>query len=139
MANDDLAASLSILRTIRRWSQSELAEAAGITNSAVSDYERGKVDPQTQTLQRLVRALGLPLSALDQTLAFIQIIRAQMLVDTDAPAESERASALFSQASAISPRERERRAEIAAVASEAGRFASRLTRLLLELMSRDRC
>ncbi len=138
MANDDLAASLSILRTIRRWSQSELAEAAGVTNSAISDYERGKVDPQTQTLQKLVRALGLPLSALDQTLAFIQIIRAQMLVDTDAPAERERASPLFSEASALSPRERERRAEIAEIASEGGRFASRLTRLLLELMSHDR-
>jgi transcriptional regulator with XRE-family HTH domain len=64
LANDDLAVTLSILRIIRRWSQSELAEAAGVTNSAISDYERGKVDPQTQTLQKLVRALGLPLSAL---------------------------------------------------------------------------
>src|SRR5262249_61815446 len=77
IVNDDLAVTLSILRTIRRWSQSELAEAAGVTNSAISDYERGKVDPQTQTLQKLVRALGLPLSALDQTQAFIQMIRAQ--------------------------------------------------------------
>ena len=78
MTNDDLAVTLSILRIIRRWSQSELAEAAGVTNSAISDYERGKVDPQTQTLQKLIRALGLPLSALDQTQAFIQMIRAQM-------------------------------------------------------------
>src|SRR3954454_22743232 len=78
MSNDDLAVTLSILRIIRRWSQSELAEAAGVTNSAISDYARGKVDPQTQTLQKLVRALGLPLSALDQTQAFIHLIRAQM-------------------------------------------------------------
>ena len=78
MSNDDLAVTLAILRIIRRWSQSELAEAAGITNSAISDYERGKVDPQTQTLQKLVRALGLPLAALDQTQTFIQVIRAQM-------------------------------------------------------------
>jgi transcriptional regulator with XRE-family HTH domain len=133
MANDDLAVTLSILRIIRRWSQSELAEAAGVTNSAISDYERGKVDPQTQTLQKLVRALGLPLSALDQTQAFIQLIRAQM--DTGEPAEGE-ASHLFSNASALSPQERERRAEIAQIASEGGRFASRLTRLMLELMAR---
>ena len=130
--NDDLAVTLSILRIIRRWSQSELAEAARVTNSAISDYERGKVDPQTQTLQKLVRALGLPLSALDQTQAFIQLVRAQM--DGGEPLRHEGAPP-FSNASALSPQERERRAEIAQIASEGGRFASRLTRLMLELMA----
>ena len=130
--NDDLAVTLSILRIIRRWSQSELAEAAGVTNSAISDYERGKVDPQSQTLQKLVRALGLPLSALDQTQAFLQIIRAQMTISETAPEEG---STAFSNAAALSPRDREIRAEIAQIASEGGRFASRLTRMLLELMA----
>jgi transcriptional regulator with XRE-family HTH domain len=133
MANDDLAVTLSILRITRRWSQSELAEAAGVTNSAISDYERGKVDPQTQTLQKLVRALGLPLSALDQTQAFIQIIRAQMNLGEFGP--KDEASGLFSNASAVSPQEREMRTEIAQIASEGGRFASRLTRLMLELLA----
>jgi XRE family transcriptional regulator, regulator of sulfur utilization len=133
LSNDDLAVTLSILRIIRRWSQSELAEAAGVTNSAISDYERGKVDPQTQTLQKLVRALGLPLSALDQTQSFIQIIRAQMTTDETAPAEE--GSTAFSGVAALSPRDREIRAEIAQIASEGGRFASRLTRMLLELMA----
>jgi transcriptional regulator with XRE-family HTH domain len=134
MSNDDLAVTLSILRNIRRWSQSELAEAAGVTNSAISDYERGKVDPQTQTLQKLVRALGLPLSALDQTQAFIQIIRAQMDVG-ESRTQGEGGAAPFSNAAALSPKEREVRAEIAQIASEGGRFASRLTRLMLELMA----
>jgi len=133
VANDDLAVTLAILRIIRRWSQSELAEAAGVTNSAISDYERGKVDPQTQTLQKLVRALGLPLSALDQTQAFIQILRAQM----SAPA-GEKDSPHFSSAPEISPEERELRAEIALIASEGGRFASRLTRMILELLAQGR-
>ena len=134
MSNDDLAVTLSILRIIRRWSQSELAETAGVTNSAISDYERGKVDPQTQTLQKLVRALGLPLSALDQTQSFIQIIRAQMDTgDTLGPGEG--GAQPFSNAAALSPKEREVRAEIAQIASEGGRFASRLTRLMLELMA----
>src|SRR5712691_745488 len=97
MSNDDLAVTLSILRIIRRWSQSELAEAAGVTNSAISDYERGKVDPQTQTLQKLVRALGLPLSALDQTQSFIQIIRAQMNLG-ETGVHDDAASQLFSNA-----------------------------------------
>ncbi len=131
MANDDLAVTLSILRMIRRWSQSELAESAGVTNSAISDYERGKVDPQTQTLQKLVRALGLPLSALDQAQAFIQTIRAQMAGEEEGTADSP----LFSSASALSPQERARRVEIAEIASEGGRFASRLTRVMLELMA----
>jgi transcriptional regulator with XRE-family HTH domain len=130
VANDDLAVTLSILRIVRRWSQSELAEAAGVTNSAISDYERGKVDPQTQTLQKLIRALGLPLSALDQTQAFIQMIRAQMSALGEAGD-----SAHFSGAPEISPEERELRAEIAVIASEGGRFASRLTRLMLEVMA----
>ena len=43
----DLAVTLGILRIIRRMSQSDLATAAGVTNSAISDYERGKVDPQS--------------------------------------------------------------------------------------------
>ena len=131
MTNDDLAVTLSILRIVRRWSQSELAEAAGVTNSAISDYERGKVDPQTQTLQKLIRALGLPLSALDQTQAFIQGIRAQMSV----PGEGKD-SPYFSGAPEISPEERELRAEIAQIASDGGRFASRLTRTVLELLAR---
>jgi transcriptional regulator with XRE-family HTH domain len=112
-----------------------LAEAAGVTNSAISDYERGKVDPQTQTLQKLVRALGLPLSALDQTQAFIQIIRAQMNMGDSQLGPGEGGSQPFSNAAALSPKEREVRAEIAQIASEGGRFASRLTRLMLELMA----
>ena len=133
MTNDDLAVTLSILRIVRRWSQSELAESAGVTNSAISDYERGKVDPQTQTLQKLIRALGLPLSALDQTQAFIQMIQAQM----STPVEAED-STRFSGASEISPGERELRAEIAQIASEGGRFASRLTRMVLEFLAQGR-
>ena len=133
MTNDDLSVTLSILRIIRRWSQSDLSEASGVTNSAISDYERGKVDPQTRTLQKLIRALGLPLSALDQTQAFIQIIQAQM----SAPVEAED-STRFSGAKEISPGDRELRAEIAQIASEGGRFASRLTRTVLELLARDR-
>jgi transcriptional regulator with XRE-family HTH domain len=33
VTNDDLAVTLSILRIVRRWSQSELAEAAGVTTA----------------------------------------------------------------------------------------------------------
>ena len=39
-------------------SQSDLAEAAGVTNSAISDYERGKVDPPEAVRSRIEEALG---------------------------------------------------------------------------------
>jgi len=121
MKLDDMAVSLAILRLIRRWSQSELALAAGVTNSAISDYERGKVDPQAQTLSKLMKALGLPLSALDQTQAFIQMIRAQI----GSLAEGEK-EGKFSAAAAVSPEEREANAQAADLASEGGLFFSRL-------------
>ena len=122
--SEDLAISLTILRIVRRWSQSELAAAAGVSNSAISDYERAKVDPQTQTLRKLLGALGVSHSALDLTQAFILSIRAQML-STDVVA-GPLGGAL--------PQSLEM--EIAQVASEAGRVASRLAHTLLHLLAR---
>jgi hypothetical protein len=61
------------------------------------------------------------------------MIRAQM----SAPGEAED-SAHFSGSPEISPEERELQAEIALIASEGGRFASRLTRMVLELLARAR-
>jgi transcriptional regulator with XRE-family HTH domain len=131
-SNRDLSITLAVLRIICGLSQSQLAQAAGVTNSANSDYERAKVDPQTYTLQKLVRALGLPLSALDDTQAFILRVRAQSA--SERPADSDPA---FS-AAAVSPALREQRMEIAQIASEAGRFASRFVHFLLELLARNR-
>ena len=88
---DGLAVTLSILRSIRRWSQSELAEAAGVTNSAISDYERGKVDPQTATLRKLLRGLDLPVSALEETETFILRIRSQVGARDREPSGLQRA------------------------------------------------
>jgi transcriptional regulator with XRE-family HTH domain len=127
--SDDFGVTLAILRIIRRWSQSELAEAAGVTNSAISDYERGKVDPQTQTLQKLVRALGLPLSALDQTHSFILLVRAQMVGDEPPSAVGDPA---FSAAASVSPAEHSRRMETARIASDGGRFFTSFIYQLLE-------
>jgi transcriptional regulator with XRE-family HTH domain len=130
----DLAISLAILRLIGERSQSELAEAAGVTNSAISDYERARVDPQTQTLQKLLRAQGLPLAALDDTQAFILRVRALMSAEHEALGADEHA---FS-AAAVAPARRAQRIEIAQIASEAGRFASRFVAFLLELLARGR-
>lgn len=62
------------------------------------------------------------------------MIRAQMTSPESVVLQAEGEAQGFSSASALSPAEREMRAEIAQIASVGGRFASRLTRLMLELM-----
>lgn len=57
-----LGETLTILRILRRLSQSELARRAGIKATQVSRYETGQVQPQLRQLERLLDALevGLP-------------------------------------------------------------------------------
>jgi transcriptional regulator with XRE-family HTH domain len=43
------------------WTQAQLAERAGTTQSAVARWESGRVRPSIETLARLVRACGLEL------------------------------------------------------------------------------
>src|SRR5262249_21367074 len=109
--DDLLAVSIAVLRHVRRWSQSELAQASGLTNSAISDYERNKVDPQTRSLIRLVEAMGYPLSALDLTRDFILRLRALIGLPDASPGEIAAPASSTAEA---------RRREIALVASEGG-------------------
>jgi transcriptional regulator with XRE-family HTH domain len=127
LSRGNLATILTILRNIRGMSQSELAQGAGVTNSAISDYERGKVDPQTATLRKLMGALSLPLSVLDDTQAYIDAIESQIghggamvAVVEEAPAEHELAG------------------EIALLAADGGRFVARFIRLLFLVLLGDR-
>lgn len=59
-----------ILRVIRRFSQEELAEAAGLRPGTVSDYERGKREPSAGTVRRLAAVMGHPAPLTDRALAF---------------------------------------------------------------------
>jgi transcriptional regulator with XRE-family HTH domain len=52
------------LRILRGWSQSQLAEAAGISQSSLSEYESGK-EPTAGVRERVEKALGL--GALSET------------------------------------------------------------------------
>jgi transcriptional regulator with XRE-family HTH domain len=52
------------LRVLRGWSQSQLAEAAGISQSSLSEYESGR-EPMASVRQRVEKALGL--GALSET------------------------------------------------------------------------
>lgn len=44
---------------IRKLSQAELEEAAGLSSGRVSDYERGEAYPELENLERIARALEL--------------------------------------------------------------------------------
>ncbi|HZF13893.1 MAG TPA: helix-turn-helix transcriptional regulator [Thermoanaerobaculia bacterium] len=50
------------LRGIPGWDQAQLAAAAGIHPSSVSRYEAGKLVPPRGTVERLTRAVGVPVS-----------------------------------------------------------------------------
>ena len=58
---DRLGETLTVLRVLRRMSQSELARRAGIRATQVSRYETGQVQPQFTQLERLLDALGVGL------------------------------------------------------------------------------
>jgi transcriptional regulator with XRE-family HTH domain len=72
MASSSQFPSGQILRTVRLrrgLDQSELAERAGMKQSAVSRIERGVVSPSLETLNRLMAGMGetLMLSSFDTT------------------------------------------------------------------------
>lgn len=53
----DLGCAIRELRERRAWSQSELARAAGMTQSAVARFEAGGTVPTLPVIERLARAL----------------------------------------------------------------------------------
>jgi ribosome-binding protein aMBF1 (putative translation factor) len=58
----ELGRSVRELREQRGWSQTELAGAAGMTQSAVARFEAGGTMPTLPVLKRLARALGVELA-----------------------------------------------------------------------------
>ena len=127
LESEDLGRAITIFRLIGGWSQGELAEAAGLKQGTISEYEKGKTDPQSQTLRKLLLALGVSYSILDQTLAFIQWLREQMEESKGRTSLEELESAWLGEQGI--------RTEIVRVSADGGRFASRLLRLILEILT----
>lgn len=133
--------ALTILRIARGWTQDDLARATGVANSSISEYERGRKVPELSTLRRLLDAMGYPLGAIDRTQGFIASLHSEAALAAAAGIRSdwpwEPASVLGQ--SGPPPRERGRALqwEVEQVSVEAGRAVSRLTRLLLLVLSQE--
>lgn len=145
VAAGDINVALTILRIVRGWTQDDLARAAGVANSAISEYERGKKVPELSTLRRLVDAMGYPLSTLDRTRGFIASLQSDATLaalGAGIHGGSPRAVPARAQGrSDAAPPGTDRAAalqwEMEQVSAEAGRAVSRLTRLLLLLLSQE--
>jgi len=58
----ELGAAVRELRLARKWSQAELASAAGMTQSAMARFEAGGTIPTPPVLGRIARALDADLT-----------------------------------------------------------------------------
>ena len=81
-ATVELGEILQILRISRGMSQAEVAEKSGVTNSALSEYERGKKSPELKNVR--FRTLGCyPLTgAIESNASTLPEIIQEMLLTT---------------------------------------------------------
>lgn len=69
------SSALATLRTVRSWSQRELADAAGVRPATISDLERGKKVPTLRQLERMAGIMGFPPATVARTLAYVDEAR----------------------------------------------------------------
>lgn len=135
----DLSLTLAILRLSRGWSQDQVARAAGLTNSAISEYERGRKVPELKNVRKIVAALGYRLSAIERTEDFLADLRAEGLVEAREDAEGELALAPVAAAELAEAEPPPLRQRARRVAAQVGQAATGFVLLLFEvLLGRDR-
>jgi tetratricopeptide (TPR) repeat protein len=64
-----------ILRSVRGWRQDDEARAAGTTQAAISNLERGEARTSLVGLEELAGAMGYPPQSGRRTVAFLQLLR----------------------------------------------------------------
>ncbi|HEX6904258.1 MAG TPA: helix-turn-helix domain-containing protein [Thermoanaerobaculia bacterium] len=72
---EDLKVAISFLRVFRGWNQTELARAAGMDKSLISLYELGRKKPSPKTVERLLKATGVPSFLFEDVLRMIHMVR----------------------------------------------------------------
>ncbi|MEO6192955.1 MAG: helix-turn-helix transcriptional regulator [Thermoanaerobaculia bacterium] len=80
---EDLQFVVVFLRMLRGWTQTELAEAAGLSASAISRYEIGDIVPGREALEEIAMAVGLPLRMLDRIFLWVGAARSAVASATD--------------------------------------------------------
>ena len=133
--DEELDVMLVILRSALRWKQNDLAEASGIGNSSISDYERKKKVPGRKNLRKLLEAMGYRSGALEYTRRFLHELRtAQRLQE----GESGPAAVAHDGTDRAATAETALLARVDQVSTEAGRAAESIVRLALEIqLGRD--
>jgi transcriptional regulator with XRE-family HTH domain len=86
---EDLKFVVVFLRMLRGWTQTELAEAAGLSASAISRYEIGDIVPGREALEEIAMAVGLPLRMLDRVFLWVGAARSAVASATD-PGDPDR-------------------------------------------------
>ncbi|HYX26816.1 MAG TPA: helix-turn-helix domain-containing protein, partial [Thermoanaerobaculia bacterium] len=84
LPGSSLAHNLAVLRTACGFTQQELARAARVHPSSLSEYEGGLRVPKLPTLFRLVEALGVTFSALDLTRSYLEDLEATRRLPSEA-------------------------------------------------------
>jgi transcriptional regulator with XRE-family HTH domain/tetratricopeptide (TPR) repeat protein len=79
----DTAIAILVLRAVRGWDQSDLAEAAGLSPSSISRYENGETIPTRRTFARIVAAVGVTAHMVDRLFAWIRSARAAVARSPD--------------------------------------------------------
>jgi transcriptional regulator with XRE-family HTH domain len=77
-ALDERAISIYALRSLRGWTQGELAEAMGTTAGTVSEYESGKRRISERAARRAAEVVGIPADRLMDLEAFLHELRGLM-------------------------------------------------------------
>lgn len=85
VSDSEIAVILTLLRSARGWNQGHLSQASGLRASSLSDYERGRKVPELATLLRMLRAMDLPLAAVDLTRAYLVALRGGAVPGSLAP------------------------------------------------------
>ena len=62
--NKQLGMRIKYLRSIKKWSQEDLALEAGINKNYLSDLERGSRNPTVKVLDKIAKTLGITLEEL---------------------------------------------------------------------------
>lgn len=71
----DLGAVLKSLRQARGWRQSDLADAAGVASTLISDYEQGRKPLRRERLEQFVGLMGFTSEDIAATLAYLDLVR----------------------------------------------------------------